>query len=71
MNYLYQLGCMKQVVSETGEISYVFSLDILLANAIPFAIGFCLFYFWLNGLIFGKSKKVEDKVSKEKTIKEI
>lgn len=54
--FVDQLLCMKQVVAADGSVSKVVSLDVLLANAVPFAAGFCLFYFIFNNMIWGNKK---------------
>lgn len=51
--FLKQLACMKAVPDSTGAITYSFSLDVLLANGVSFAAGFCLEWFLLHDVIFG------------------
>lgn len=44
--YLDQILCLKEVAGPDGSLSKEFSLDVLIANAIPFAGGFCLGWFF-------------------------
>lgn len=51
--YLDQLLCLQTVTAEDGSQSKVFSLDLLFANGLSFAMGFVPTYFWVANLIPG------------------
>lgn len=56
MSYLDQLLCLETVVSSDGSQSKRFSLNILLPNALSFAVGFLITYFLVADHIPGVKK---------------
>lgn len=54
--YLNQLLCLETVVSSDGSQSKRFSLNVLLPNALSFALGFLIFYFLVAEHIPGVGK---------------